>query len=169
MTTSSTQTDEREGSASHHTQDTDWVIVKEDRHLIKEGYDLIDAAEARCWCGGSDAKRCRLRGHAWPLCNIDRGDLWPEQTDELHYKAHEEEAEAESSSSGGEQSTSGGSNSDDSKRDTQKPTPQREADQPWFYERGPFTSLAVLTEMLEKGRYTGAQCLSNDVHDGKDE
>lgn len=170
MTTSnSTRTDEREDSTSHHAQDTDWVIVKEDKHLIKEGYELIDAAEARCWCGGSDAEHCRLRGHTWPLCNVDQGDLWPEEPEETYYQPQEEEAETESSNSAGEQSTGGESNADDSKEDARNHTPQRETDHPWFYERGPFTSLALLTEMLEKGRYTGDQCLSNDVHDGKDE
>lgn len=169
MTTSSTRTDEREDSASHHAHDTDWVIVKEDRHLIKEDYELIDAAEAQCWCGGSDAERCRLRGHTWPLCDVDQGDLWPEELDEIHHKAHEEEAETESSNSAGEQSASGESNADDSGEDTRESTPQGDTQQPWFYEKGPFTRLAVLTEILEKGRYTGASCLSNDVHDGKDE
>ncbi|KAG6355182.1 hypothetical protein INS49_004263 [Diaporthe citri] len=153
MTTSSTRTNEREDVASHRTQDTDWVIVKEE---ISEGYELIDAAEAQCWCGGSDAERCRLRGHTWPLCNIDQGELWPESPDGILYQPHEEETETESSDSPDERTASRESNADDSKEIARKPTPQKETHEPWHYERGPFTTLAVLTEMLDKGRYTGA-------------
>lgn len=156
MAISSTRTNEPEEIASHHAKDTDWVIVKEDRHLIREGYELIDAAEARCWCGGSDAERCRLRGHTWPLCSIDQGELLSEELDDIHFPLHEEEDETESSNSAGEQSTGRKSNADDSKEDARSPTLQRETDQPWFYERGPFASLAVLTDLLDKGRYTGA-------------
>lgn len=155
MTTSPTQTSEREDSTSHHSQDADWVIVKEDRHLLKEDYELIDAAEARCWCGGADAERCRLRGHTWPLCHIDQGELLPEESDENNDKPHEEDV-TDSSKSAGEQSAGEESKADGSKEVQQKPTPQGETDEPWFYETGPFTRLAVLTEILEKGRYNGA-------------
>lgn len=154
MTTSSTQTNEQEDSTSQHTQDADWVMVKNEVHKTKGDFELIDAAEARCWCGGSDAERCRLRGHTWPLCTVDQGGFFSKGPDEIHSQPDEEDG-TESSNSSGEQSAGGESNADDSKGATRKTTPQSETHSPGFYESGPFTTLAVLTDILEKGRYTG--------------
>lgn len=150
MTTSSTKINEWGNSPSGHSQDTDWVMINEDGHLINEDFELIDAAEARCWCGGSDAERCRRQGHSWPLCNVDQGKLWPDSVEDC-YQPLEEGNETGSKDSAGEQSKTDGS-----RRARQKPPKQNGIDQPGFYESGPFTKLSILTEVLGKGRYSGA-------------
>lgn len=141
MTTSnSSQAYSGQHTAPYHAQDADWVLVKEDAYLDNgEDFELIHAAEARCWCGGADPGRCRVQGHRWPLCDIDRDGLWPR--------------ESTSRSAGDDESDGGRSSSaddDDSEEATRDPTP--EGVQPGFYEGEPFTSLAVLTELLDRGR-----------------
>lgn len=148
MTTgSSSQTYSGHHIAPHHAQDADWVLVKEDAYIDNgEDFELIHAAEARCWCGGADPERCRLRGHRWPLCDIDRDGLWPrEEIDSVGCSAgDDDESDCGRSSS---------ADDDDSEEESTR-DPTSEGVQPGFYEGGPFTSLAVLTALLDSGRYS---------------
>lgn len=153
MTTSITKIDEQRDSHSDRTQDADWVMVKEEGQLTKEDFELIDAAEARCWCGGADADRCREKGHTWPLCDVDQEDLWPELPNK-HCRSHQEQPETEGSSSTGDLSNgSDQSNTKESKETTRETTPKSETRIPEFYKRGTFTTLADLTYILEHGKY----------------
>lgn len=152
MTTSSTKIDELHSSRSDHTEDIDWVMVKEEGHLTKEDFEMIDAAEARCWCGGADAERCRLQGHTWPLCDIDQDDVWSELPRE-HYQPYQEATETKSSNSTGDDSATEHADPDVSKEPREKPAEQSIAHPLGVYKSGPFTKLAVLTEILETGKY----------------
>lgn len=156
MTKTSNKINDWYDRPSNHTQDADWVIVQEDGDLKKDSFELIDAAEAHCWCGGSDTKHCRQRGHSWPLCDVDQDDLCPERLDEIGHQKHQEKNETTSTSTTGSEFSSEQSNPDGSKEATRKPKPQSETHPPGFYGSGPFTTLAVLTELLDKGRFPRA-------------
>lgn len=154
MTTSYTQNKERHERGSLDNEDTDWVIVKVDEPLTKEDYDLIDEAEARCWCGGSDAERCRQQGHNWPLCNVDQGEFWPKEPDVTHSRPDENENEKGkgNTDSGGHQTADKQSSAAHSKGLTKSPAPH-DASHPSISENsGPFTKLAILTELLDPTR-----------------
>lgn len=153
MTKTTTKVNDWYDRPSNNTQDADWVIISEDGDLSKDGFELIDAAEAQCWCGGSDTESCRQRGHSWPLCDIDQDDLWPEQLDEIGQQQHEEKDKPTSTTNPRGESSSEKSNSDDSKEATKKPNPRNAAQPPGLYESGPFATLAVLTELLENGKF----------------
>lgn len=156
MTKISTKINDWYDRPSTHAQDADWVIVKDDGDLNKEGFELIDVSEARCWCGGEDTERCRQRGHSWPLCDIDQDDLWPEELDEIGHQQHEGKDETTSTNTTGGESSSEQINPDNPKEAARKPEPQSVTHPPGFYESGPFTTLAVLTELLDKGRFPRA-------------
>lgn len=151
MTTSSTQTNEWRDGPSKQTQDADWVMVKRDKRLTREGFELIDAAEARCWCGGADAERCRLQGHTWPLCHVDQDKLWPDRPDEVHYRSRGQDDRTKDSNTTDDQSVAG-----DSEGATRKLTTQGVVSLTAPDEHGPFTKLAVLVDLLDKGRYPEA-------------
>lgn len=152
MTTNSKKTNELRDRSSQQTQDADWVMVKRDEHLA-EGFELIDAAEARCWCGGADAERCRWQGHTWPLCNIDQGELWPEHSDGVHYQSDEEYDETDTEDLN---TTDDESIADDSKGTAKKVTAQGAVDPPASNANNPFKDLATLVHLLDKGRYPDA-------------
>lgn len=154
MTTSSTKINEWPDSPRDHSLDADWVMVNENDNLTNDSFEMIDAAEARCWCGGADADRCRRQGHSWPLCDVDQSELWPDPNEDCH-QSHEEGNETGSTDSTTIHSTSERSDVGDTKETTQKPKSQSPIDQPGFYESGPFTKLSVLTDLLDKGRYSG--------------
>lgn len=161
MTKTSTKINDWYDRPSNHTQDVDWVIVTEDGDLNKDVFELIDAAEGQCWCGSSDIEECRQRGHSWPLCDIDQDDLRPEQLDEIGHQKHGKEEEMTSTTttrgeSSSKQSDSSDSKEANSKEATRKPKPQSVNHPPGFDESGPFTRLAVLTELLENGRFPKA-------------
>lgn len=156
MTKTSTKINDWYDSPSNHTQDADWVIVTEDGDLNKDGFELIDAAEARCWCGSSDTEHCRQRGHSWPLCDIDHDDLWPGQLDEIGHQRHGKKGEMTSATNTSGESSSEQPKPSDSKEATRKPQPQSVTHPPGFYDSGPFTTLALLTELLENGRFPKA-------------
>ncbi|ROV88749.1 hypothetical protein VMCG_10075 [Cytospora schulzeri] len=58
----------------------DWSLVNDNdgNNDIEEDFEIIDASEVRCWCGGKDADRCRIKGHTFPLCEIERSKFRPE-------------------------------------------------------------------------------------------
>jgi len=156
MTTSSTQTNEPNDRLSQHDQDADWVIVKQDGTPTKEDFELIDAAEARCWCGGSDADRCRSHGHSWPLCDVDQGELWPKKPEEISYQSQEEEEdERRDSNSNRDQHADKESSTDRSKEAKKKRAPRRMSVPPTSHNNGPFTKLNILTDLLDPTRNAG--------------
>lgn len=152
MTADNTRNGERHDRVSNDDQETDWVIVKANEPLAKEDYDLIDEAEARCWCGGSDAERCRQQGHTWPLCNVDQGDFWSKQPNETQYQPQENDREKGNTDSGGHQSADKQSSAGQSKEATKNPASPDASHPPISDNSGPFTKLAILTELLDPTR-----------------
>lgn len=152
MTTKETQTIERHECFSHDNQDSDWVMVNADGPLAKENFELIDAADARCWCGGSDPDRCRRQGHSWPLCNVDQGELWPKRPDEISYQSHDEEEESAGNKSPGDQSADKQRRAGNPKEAEKKPAQRRMSVPPTSQNSGPFTKLAILTDLLDPTR-----------------
>ncbi|KAG8162080.1 hypothetical protein KVR01_007845 [Diaporthe batatas] len=158
MASSSTQANEGHDRPSQCNEDTDWVVVKAGADIGTEDFEIIESAEAQCWCGGSDAELCRQKGHRWPLCQVDREELLPKQPDEPSHRSHDKEdkdARADSNSDvdqpPGEDWTTGPSKSDPSPRPKKK---RRIAIPPVSANTssGPFSQLAVLTDLMDQTR-----------------
>lgn len=152
MTADNTRNGERHDRDSNDDQETDWVVVKADEPLAKEDYDLIDEDEAQCWCGGSDAERCREQGHTWPLCNIDQGELLPKGSDDTHSQPQENQNENENANSDEHKFTSKQPSAGHSKEATKNSAPYCPSHPPVPDNSGPFTKLAILTELLDPTR-----------------
>lgn len=61
-------------------EEIEWIVVNDanGNNDNEEGFEIIEASEGYCWCGGKDAESCRLKGHTFPLCEIDKSQFWPE-------------------------------------------------------------------------------------------
>lgn len=81
MDTSKNQ-DYSQHTLTSRAEDQEWVVVRggDDTNDNKEEFEIIDASEIRCWCGGKDVESCRIKGHTFPFCEIERGKFRPDAT-----------------------------------------------------------------------------------------
>ncbi|POS73872.1 hypothetical protein DHEL01_v207739 [Diaporthe helianthi] len=168
-----TPTNEGQDRPSHRHEDIDWVVVNAGTDCAKHGFEMIDSDEARCWCGGPNPDVCRQKGHRWPLCKVDRGDLelLPKQPDESSHQSHDKEDndnEKGNAVSDGEHQPSGEIPTADPLKEAKErrrmaipPAPHNSS--------GPFSKLTVLTELLDPTRNDEKDlCAANEKrHRGK--
>lgn len=153
MTTSNTQSNQGHDRPPHGNEDTDWIVVKAGADTGKDDFEMIDAADAQCWCGGSDSELCRQKGHRWPLCRVDQGELLPKESDESSHRSNDKEEKDE----GGHYKSDG----DHFPGETftcepdRRPKKKRRIDIPPTSHNTssrPFSQLAVLTDLLDPTR-----------------
>lgn len=157
MTPSSTPTNKgHDRSSLRHEDSTDWVVVKGGVDTDKEDFEMIDSTEAHCWCGGADPDICRQKGHRWPLTHVDQEELLPKEHNQSSRHLHEEKDKDQSGSSNsdGDLSTCETYTCDPGVCDT-RPKKNPRIDIPSASHNttsGPFSTLAVLTDLLDPTR-----------------
>lgn len=144
--TSSTETNGGQDNPSHQIQGADWVMVKNEKPATDDDFELIDADESRCWCGGQDAERCRRSGHTWPLRDVDQGVSCPNKSHEHDGRQKEEADQVEIAQTTGDQSSVKQANTDDLKA-TRNPI-SKMINQPVSKYSDPITKLAILSDLL---------------------
>lgn len=142
---SKTQTNKPHGSLSSRIHEPDWVVVEDAKHSADHDFEIIDAAELRCWCGDEDARRCYVRGHGWPLSMIDQDESCSRKPGEISQKQHQKEIGIISTTR--HQTGIDESNTCESQR-TKSTTSQNAVHRLILDDSSPLTKLNILTNSL---------------------